>query len=295
MTLSTYGNARSVLSSVLSQHDTCVWVLVLGLTLLPLGARGDVSPDVHRCVVFVHQLFEDLEYERALEQVVHGRSLSKGPEDQVVLSLYEGVILAELSGRLSGAEVAFKDALFLNPDAKLPMTVSPKVERHFEAVRQGVLSELAARGDREPLRLELPSGTPPDQPILAVVPGLPESSSSPVSEVSGSHASLRDRAIIPAVTGGALVAAAGVVWGLAEGKKSRLADMASDIPTGADARNVANSARRMQTVSVGMLVGGLVGLGTATGMYLLGGEPKEPAPLRFGLDGTSVFVSGRWP
>lgn len=287
-------------AGMVRRRGTSVWVLVLGLFLLPMGARGDVSPDVHRYAVSVHQLLEDLEYERGLEQVARGKKVSKGPDDDVVLSLYEGVILAELSGRLSDAEAAFKAALFLNPDAALPLLVSPKVKRHFEAVRQGVLSELVARGaGLEPLKTERSSGAQQVQapreslPTVAAL-GRSESSSSSVTEVSGSRSSLRDRAIIPAVAGGSLVVAAGVFWGLAEKKKSDLALPAQHLQSRADARNVANGARRLQTVSVGLLVGGMAGLGAALGMRLLG-SPGEPMPLQVGVDGTSAFVAGRWP
>ncbi|WP_426756107.1 hypothetical protein [Myxococcus sp. Y35] len=297
---STDGKAIASLSSTPWRHHASAWALVLGLFLLPLGARGDVSPDVHRYAVSIHQLIEDLEYERGLEQVARGKKVSRGPDDDVVMSLYEGVILAELSGRLSDAEAAFKAALFLNPDATLPLLVSPKVKRHFEAVRQGVRNELAARGaGPEPLKAERASGAQQVQapreslPTVAAL-GRPGASASSVPAVSGSHAPWRDRAIIPAVAGGSLVVAAGVFWGLAEKKKSDLARPAQHIHSQADARNVANGARRLQTVSVGLLVGGMAGLGAALGMHLLG-SPGEPVPLQVGLDGTSAFVAGSWP
>ncbi|RKG59000.1 hypothetical protein D7X30_15685 [Corallococcus sp. AB011P] len=296
---SIHGKARAVSSSIPWLPGTCVWGLSLWLCLLPGAARGDVSPDVRLCAESIYLLIEDLEYERALEQLVRCQEGSRGPEDEVALSLYQGVILAELSGRLSDAEAAFKAALGLNPDAKLPLTVSPKVKRHFEAVRKRVLKEWAARGAAsEPLTQESPSEAQevqaPREPLPVITAGLPESSSSPVREVPGAHPSLRDRAMIPAVAGGALVVAAGVFWGVAEGRKSKLDGPAKDIHSLADARNVAHSARRLQTASVGLLVGGLVGLGASTGMYLLG-SPKKPVPVQLGLDGTSVFVSGRWP
>ncbi|RKG87183.1 hypothetical protein D7W82_14405 [Corallococcus sp. CA049B] len=278
---------------------TCVWGMLLWLSLIPGVARGDVSPGVRLCTESITLLFEDLEYERALDQVARCKEGARGPEDEVVLSLYQGVILAELSGRLSDAEAAFTSALSMNPEAKLPLTVSPKVTRHFEAVRKRVLKALATRGAaREPLKQESVSEAQevqaPREPLPVITAGLPESSSSPVREVSGSRASLRDQAMIPAVAGGALVVAAGVFWGVAEGRRSTLVGAAKDIHSEADARNVAHSARRLQTASVGLLVGGLVGLGASTGMYLLG-SPKKPVPVQLGLDGTSVFVSGRWP
>ncbi|RKH37793.1 hypothetical protein D7X12_28325 [Corallococcus sicarius] len=292
---STYGKAGALSSSTPGWPGTCAWALLVGLFLLPGVARGEVSPDVHRCAVNIYVLIEDLDYERALEQVDHGKRVSSGPEDEVLLSLYQGVILAELSGRLRDAEAAFKAALSLNPEAKLPLKVSPKVMRHFEALRRRALGELAAQGgDREPLKPEAPEGTQElQEPIPAVATALPEPASPPVPGVSSSRASLQDRALIPAVAGGILVVAAGVTWGLAEGQKSKLAH-ATDIHTRADAMRVANNARGLQTVSVGLLVGGLVGLGASTGMYLLG-SPKRPVPVQLGMNGTSVFVSGRWP
>ncbi|NPD22202.1 hypothetical protein [Corallococcus exiguus] len=296
---STHGKARAVSSSIPWRRGTCVWGLLLWLSLTPGVARADVSPDVRICAESIYLLLEDLEYERALDQVARCKEASNGPEDEVVLSLYQGVILAELSGRLSDAEAAFKAALGMNPEAELPLTVSPKVKRHFEAVRKRVLKEFATRGAaREPLKQESPPEAPeaqaPREPLPVVTTGLPESSSSPVREVSGSRSSLRDRALIPAVAGGTFVVAAGVFWGVAEGRKSKLDGVAKDIHSEADARNVAHSARRLQTASVGLLVAGLVGLGASTGMYLLG-SPKKPVPVQLGLDGTSVFVSGRWP
>ncbi|MBZ4373814.1 hypothetical protein [Corallococcus sp. AS-1-6] len=299
MRSSSYSKARAILSGIPWRHGTCVWVLLLGFTLLPRVARGDVSPPVRICAEFINLLIEDLEYERALDQVARCKEASKGAEDEVVMSLYQAVILAELSGRLRDADASFKAALTLNPDAKLPLKVSPKVKRYFEAVRKGVLSELAARGaGSEPLKqeasLEAQELQAPREPLPVVATGLPESSSSPVSEASGTHSTLRDRALVPAVAGGALVVAAGVSWGVAEGRKSKLDDVAKDIHSAADARNVAKSARRLQTASAGLLVAGLVGLGASTGMYLLG-SPKKPVPVQLGLDGTSVFVSGRWP
>ncbi|RKH30169.1 hypothetical protein D7V77_03695 [Corallococcus sp. CA041A] len=296
---STHGKARAVFSSIPWRRGSCVWGLLLWLSLIPGVARGDVSPDVRICAKSTYLLFEDLDYERALEQMARCKEVSRGPEDEVVLSLYQGVILVELSGRLSDAEAAFKAALSLNPDAKLPLTVSPKVKRHFEAVRKRVLKELAARGAAsEPLNQEPPSEAQevqaPREPLPVVTTGVPESSSAPLRDLSGSHSLLRDRALIPAVAGGAFVVAAGVFWGVAEGRKSKLDGVAKDIHSEADARNAAHGARRLQTASVGLLVTGLVGLGASTGMYLLG-SPKKPVPVQFGLDGTSVFVSGRLP
>ncbi|WP_375760995.1 hypothetical protein [Corallococcus exercitus] len=251
------------------------------------------------CETSIALLIEELEYERALEQVARCKEASAGSEDAVVMSLYQGVILAELSGRLRDADAAFKAALTLNPGAELPLRVSPKVKRYFAAVRKGVQSKLSAReadmaAPKQEAPLEAQEVQAPREPLPVVATELPEPSSAPMPEVSGARSSLRDRALVPAVAGGALVVAAGVFWGMAEVRKSKLDAPAKDLHSEADARNAATSARRLQTASVGLLVGGLVGLGTSAGMYLLG-SPRKPVPVQLGLDGTSVFVSGRWP
>lgn len=275
-----------------------VWALFLGLALIPGAARGDDSTEVHPCVVSIHRLIEDLSYESALEQVARCKQLSTGPEDDVAMLLYEGIILAELiKNRQSDA--AFRTCLFLDPDATLPLNVSPKLKRRFEAMRKNVRSELALRGeDREPLRREaiaLPQGSPlPSEPLPVAVSVAPVTAPEPAMDVSGSRASLRERALIPAVAGGTLVAAAGVFWGMAEGKKAKLVGEAPDLHSRADALDVARGARGLQKVSVGLLFGGVMGLGAATGMYLLG-APEKRLSLQVGTDGTSAFVSGRWP
>ncbi|NVJ24625.1 hypothetical protein HUW62_25690, partial [Myxococcus sp. AM011] len=85
-----------------------------------------------------------------------------------------------------------------------------------------------------------------------------------------------------------------VMWWVASGERARLDGPDEDIGSEKDARKVASRTRSLQTVSVGLLVGGAVGLGVATGMYLMGG-PGDAMALSVGTDGTSAFVSGRWP
>ncbi|WP_044282623.1 hypothetical protein [Myxococcus stipitatus] len=260
--------------------------LLLGVLLLPLGVRAEVSADVRRYLLSIHRLIDDLAYERALEQIARVKKVSQGPEDDVAVSLYEGVVLAELSkGRQEDAEAAFKSALFLQPDAELPLNVSPKLKKRFEQVRAKVQKELARRG-------EYPKPPPPPEPKQAekkdlvnpLTPPLPP----PVVEKS-----MRQRAWIPAVAGGALAAGGGVMWLLASSEKGKLGP-SSKLASVEEAEAVARRARSMQSVGVGLFVGSAVGLGVAAGMYLLGG-PEEPPMLSVGTDGTSAFVSGRWP
>ncbi len=117
--------------------------LVLGLLLV----GGPSSPvlaadDFERYVAATRRLYDNLEYERALEQIQRARRISRGVEQDVTLGLYEGLILADL-GRWKEARESFFTSLLLEPDATLPVSVSPKVEMEFETQRVRAREELA--------------------------------------------------------------------------------------------------------------------------------------------------------
>ncbi|WP_409014998.1 RCC1 domain-containing protein, partial [Archangium sp.] len=105
--------------------------------LVPRVARAQESTEVRTYLSSISRLYESLEYERALEQISNAKRLTRGIEDDVSLTLYEGLVLADM-GKLDKASSAFKAALLLKPDAKLPVQVSPKVEQLFETLRQQV-------------------------------------------------------------------------------------------------------------------------------------------------------------
>lgn len=119
------------------------WGLALALLSLAIAPAAHAQrSDVDRYLTAAARLYEDLEYERALDQLHRARQLSRGVDDDVTIALYEGVILADL-GKRDEALAAFREGLYLKPDAKLPVKVSPKVEREFEALRLDVKKELA--------------------------------------------------------------------------------------------------------------------------------------------------------
>lgn len=113
--------------------------LVLTTWSAPAFAQGD---EVQRYLTAAARLYENLEYERALEQLARAKRYGEGVEDDVAIALYEGIILADM-GRKEEATAAFKTGLLLKPDVKLPVKVSPKVARDFEAMRAEVRKELA--------------------------------------------------------------------------------------------------------------------------------------------------------
>lgn len=90
-------------------------------------------------------LYENFEYEQALEQLSRAKALAQGVEQEVQVALYQGVVQAEL-GQRDESLASFRTGLYLKTDAKLPVKVSPKVERDFEDVRQSVLADLGLAG-----------------------------------------------------------------------------------------------------------------------------------------------------
>ncbi|MFP2927372.1 hypothetical protein ACLESO_19675, partial [Pyxidicoccus sp. 3LG] len=140
-------------------------VVLLGwLVLMPSSAWAQGA--VRDYVRAARGLYEDLEFERALEQLSRARPFSTGPADDALLSLYEGVILADL-GKLEASTAAFKAALYLQPDAKLPVKVSPKVAQRFESLRKQVKRDLAKREAQSPVSVAPPAPQPEPPPSPA--------------------------------------------------------------------------------------------------------------------------------
>ncbi len=265
-------------------------LLVVPLAVHAQSSRG--SKTVEDYLVSVSRLYEILDYERALVEIEQARRMSPSEEAKVTLGLYEGIILADMI-RMNEANRAFRAALLLRPDAKLPVQVSPKLAKHFELIRAEVKQELALIQDRREAQRryeesiaqrETPSPVEPPPPAVTAPPREPE-----VVSVGNS----RSRALIPAIAGGVLLAAGGVSYGLARGEQSKLRGDDPGLVTRADAHASASRGKTLQTVGLGLAGAGVVGLGVAAGMYLLGG-PSQPMALSVSTDGTSAFVSGSW-
>jgi tetratricopeptide (TPR) repeat protein len=280
---------------------------LLALLLLPpLPARAESDPDVQGYLLSVNRLYEDLEYERALDQLARARRFARSVEDDVALSLYEGVILADM-GRWEEASAAFKSALFLRPEAKLPVKVSPKVAQHFEGVRRAVQKERAASAAKQAQapapaqapRPEAPRSDVPraESPVAKAPPAAPVKEAEPpvaALEKEARSGGLRSRALLPAIGGGVLVVAGGVSWALSRQELSRLRDNDAGLATREDVHGSASRGSTLQTVGVGLLGTGVLSLGVAAGMYVFG-APEEGVALGMSTDGTSAFVQGVWP
>ena len=99
--------------------------------LLLLSAAPVLADDAAQAYLrATNMLYQKLEYEKALEQLDRARKVAVGLEDDVKISLWEGILFAEL-GRMEDARTAFNTALALSSDAKLPVKVSPKVTAEF--------------------------------------------------------------------------------------------------------------------------------------------------------------------
>ncbi|WP_426730768.1 hypothetical protein [Myxococcus faecalis] len=249
-----------------------ILVVVMSLVLgSALPARAQEQGTVRPYVLAATRLYNDLEYEQALEQISRAKRLSRSQADDALLSLYEGVILADL-GQSTSSDAAFKAALFLQPDAKLPLSVSPKVSERFESLRGQVKRELDA------------AAPPRERRVTAEVSD------------AGTKASVPRRVWLTGAVGGGLLVGSGVTWLMARGQHSKLTQASGAPETMSGMKDTSSRGRTLQTVSAVLAGAGVVGLGVATGLYLWGGTsgPRDPAVV-LGTDGTSAFVSGRWP
>jgi hypothetical protein len=121
-------------------------VLIAVLVTAPC-AWAEVSPDVKKYVGSAAALFEKLEYEKALAQLKRAKAKSQGPEDDLRIALYEGIVLAEMGD--ATAPAAFASALGMDPSATLPLVVSPKVQKVFDKAKAQVQKVLEAEAEAQ--------------------------------------------------------------------------------------------------------------------------------------------------
>ncbi|MBZ4417274.1 tetratricopeptide repeat protein [Myxococcus sp. RHSTA-1-4] len=199
-------------------------LMLVGL-LLVAGRGGAAAGDFDRYLSAAVNLYENLEYERALEQLGRAKRLASGVEQDVAVALHEGLVYADM-GRRDAARAAFHTALSLDPEAKLPLSAAPKVVREFESVRARVRRELARRSRTSPRTggKPAPAVVPAAPPPSAVAGGTdrPERTPAPVVVPESTHrepepfmptveAAPRSRLpVVPVALLGAGVVAAGV-------------------------------------------------------------------------------------
>ena len=163
----------------------------------PLQMRLAQAADAQRPIVKKHppelaaalQLYEQLEYEAALEQLAHAKSVAVDTEVRVLTWLYEGIILANL-GQMDRSREAFRSGLRLQPSSVLPIEVSPKIAQLFQDVCQQEQPETSSPGPRspappEPVALKAsqpPSPESPAPPLVAEAAVTPPSVPLPLPE-----------------------------------------------------------------------------------------------------------------
>ncbi len=122
----------------------CVFVL----PGVALGSDVEASGGTfQRRLERAEQLYELLEYEKALNWLSQAKQVASTIEEQVKVALYRGIVLADL-GRRKQALVEFRAGLSLRPESGLPVQVAPKVQRDFESVRKQVLRKQASTASR---------------------------------------------------------------------------------------------------------------------------------------------------
>lgn len=262
-----------------------VGLLAVGALPSPAHAQGKFQ----RHLTAAARLYESLEYERALTQIELARKQPHSSEQEVELSLYEGIILAE-SGKQEASGAAFKSALLVQPDAVLPVKVSPKVQASFESVRQQVQRELAAIAPKPPPETPKVEPAPPPQPPPTPVAAPPTAVATQSPVLKG----LRRAAPVTAIAGGTLFVAGGVFYALSRSELSRLRSTEPVFDSREAVDQSVSKGKTLQTVGVSLVGVGTAGLIAAAGGFLLG-KPDEPMAVGLGTDGTSAFVFGRWP
>ncbi|WP_257458845.1 hypothetical protein [Archangium lipolyticum] len=135
------------------------------------GKKVQLPPapnEAARYITAAERLYEALEYERALEQLAQARRQPRSLAEDVRISLFEGLILADM-GRRVEARTSFKTALLLDPQARLPVRTSPKVEQEFEELREAVRKELKLPETEPQARAPSPDDRP-ETPSVELVP-----------------------------------------------------------------------------------------------------------------------------
>lgn len=253
--------------------------------------------------------YEALEYESALEELSKARRFASNVDDAVLLSLYEGAIQADL-GRTEASDAAFRVALALQPEAKLPLSVSPKVEERLEAIRRQVQLELEVKAQTRAAFVSPRTSadspaqvkTGPDVSAQSALAAPPPASAVPelpprvdVAQVS-SGGGARTHAWLPATVGGGLLVGSGVSYLLARGEQSKLRGDDKGLDSLDDVKRSASRGRTYQAVGLALAGAGVVSLGISAGMYLLGrSSESQTLAIDASTDGTSAFVQGRWP
>jgi hypothetical protein len=229
------------------------------MTPYPACAQEDFG----RTISAVRQLFESQHYQQAFGHLEAAKQSALQPEQELAIALYEGLLIAHMNPRRQAAAEAFKRALRLDSEVRLPLKVSPRIARDFEALRHQIRAEKQSR----------------------------PASVQPLSIRASGDAISSSNALIPSLTGAGLMLSGGVFWGLAKREQSRFQN--GDLPPDVDPVVIAERGKTYQALGLSLLGAGVVGLGVGATLHVLR-KPDAPVALGIGVGRTSVFVHGRW-
>lgn len=295
-------------------------LLLMGLLAWACPVWAQPPPaDFERSVDTVRQLLESHGYEEALERLGRLKPLARDANQKSIVALYEGLVLSNMGQRAQDrAQSALRSAIQLDPQASLPVKVPPRQERLFEEVRARVLRELAERpaltreGTAAPVpatleegptavpeftrrQVGVPAGMETGDRLVKMFPVLAPTTTglAPVT-LSFKQRVSRPRVLVPALTGGALLASGTVFWGLARHEQSQLQKVDLSQQTLDDARRMAVRGKRYQNWGLSLAAVGGVSLGVATFLYV-SQAPKVSVSLGVSPNGASAFLGGTWP
>ena len=274
---------------------------VLALSMPAHAQSAEVKKYLNAAVT----LYENLEYEKALKQIQRAKTKSTGASDDASIALYEGIVFADM-GKEEKALNAFKTGLSMEPEAKLPLEVSAKVEKVFnkalenvqkllgpqlekqrEEERQRVEAEKARvaeeqrKKDEETARLAAVKPPEPDRPPPAVIAPAP------------SGPGLRPLAIIPLVIGVGAGAAAGYFLLTAKGQEAALNAGTVPLGQGMAVRDSGKSNALLGYVFTGVAAAGIAAAGLMFGLG--GGSSSSKVAIVAGPGQVFVGVSGALP
>jgi tetratricopeptide (TPR) repeat protein len=270
------------------------------VVLVPLCA-GALSKDVQKYLNSASTLIENLDYEKALKQIERAKTKSQGADDDAQIAFYEGVVFSE-QGKNDKALTAFKTGLSMDPDAKLPLEVSPKVERNFEEARANVKKMLAPqlqkeedeRKRAEAERLEAERKKEEERKAeeeRARLAAMPKTTSGGTVTKTSSGGGTRTYAWVPMAAGAALGGAGAFFLVSAKGNYDSLI---SGTVAPANAAAARDTGKSQQTTGLALTGIGVAAIAAGGAMYLMGGDAAKVSVIAT-PGGAFVGVSGSLP
>lgn len=262
------------------------------------------SAEVKKYLNAAVTLYENLEYEKALKQIQRAKTRSTGASDDARIALYEGIVYADM-GKEEQALNTFKTGLSMEPEAKLPLEVSPKVEKVFAKARENVQKllgpqlekqreeeRLRAAAEKEKAEEEQRKKDEEAARLAAIKPAEPDRPPPAVVVAPAPGPSIRKLGFIPLGVG---VASAGVATALllgAKGKYDSLNDGTALLPDPSSTRDSGKTFATLGYVFTGVAAAGIA---AAVVMFAIGGDSSTQVSLFATPDQAFVTVSGTLP